>query len=385
MFNRSLWRLQVGKRLDIFARNPQQDLQLSGTQSLLAHLTACTLHPFLNEYERQPIAAIQTLADMANGEGANRLVNQARKLRYQAGRILQRDLQSSSELRADIENIMMGIDTIHLVRQRLHSSRADWFCSTLSSELNTYPVHEFAQIRRRLNDNWKSFYDIFRELRQRRGQYTHEDLILMYVGLNDSSSGVRAEAARRLGEYSLLPPDKLVGKLIQVCLYDQDLETRTAAARALGTLRERIITPQLIQSLSRYLACEDRFVRSSAAMLVAELGELAAQEHLIEQLTGLLNDPDFYVREAAAYALGRMGPAAVRQDVMQALTTALRDPHEDVHGTALESLQNLRELRASMRTTRTVPAEKPRIEPQPEPARNGALSDSVLPFLEVGR
>jgi hypothetical protein len=348
MFDRSTWRTHVGKRLDTFARHPQQDMYLSGAPSLLTHLIMCTLQPFLVEYQREPINAIQVLAAMANGAGANMLVRRTRHLRYQGARILDQELRHSAEFRADIEQLLVAIDTIHLVRQRLHGTRADWFTSQLTSELNSFSPTAFPQLRRRLHDRWKSFYDIFRELRQRQGSYTPQDLILLYVGLNDSASSVRAEASRRLGEYAWVPPEKLVSKLIHVALYDHDLETRNAAARALGALREHVASPHLLDNMVQHLKSTDRFVRSAAALLLAELGELAGTEPLISNLVGLLNDKDHYAREAAACALGRIGGAAVRTDVMNALTHALEDTSEDVHGAALVALTRLREIRTTL-------------------------------------
>jgi hypothetical protein len=262
----------------------------------------------------------------------------------------------------DVEQILVDIDTIHLVRQRLHGSQEEWFSNVLAGELKSFVSTEFAQLRRRLRDRWKSFYDIFRELRQRRGSYTQEDLILLYVGLNDSASSVRAEAARRLGEYAWVPPEKLVSKLIQVALYDRDLETRNAAARALGGLRDRIISPYLLNNIGQHLNSEDRFVRSASALLLAEFGELAGTEQLIYQLARLLRDDDHYTREAAACALGRMGEAAARSNVIDALTQALEDINEDVHGAALASLTRLREIRTNRESHHSQP-ESPQAAP----------------------
>jgi hypothetical protein len=354
VFDRSIWRAHVGKRLDAFARNPQQDLALSGSPSLLAHLAACTLHPFLTEFEQRPISAVQVLGSITSGDGANQIVRQAVALRYQTGRLLDMELRHSAAMRTDIERLMIAVDTIHQVRQRLHGWREDWFRNTLDRELHTHPANEFVQIRRRLSERWKSFYDIFRDLKQRRGNYTQEDLILLYVGLNDSASNVRAEAARRLGEYAATPHEKLVAKLIQVALYDRDLETRNAAARALGALRERIVSPHLIESIGKHLSDKDRFVRSAASLLLAELGEIAGKEPLIGKLTNLLDDSDPYTREAAACALGRMGPAAVNPKVMSALTEALQDYNEHVHDAALDSLTRLRNLRTMLYQKTTI-------------------------------
>lgn len=369
MFDRSTWRTQVGKRLDSFARSPQQDIVLGGSTSLLVHLAMCTLEPFLHAFEEEPIRAIQVLSSIIHGPGANMLVKRAGALHYQMGRMLDQELRNNADLRADIEALIVAIDTIHLVRQRLHGAREEWFRTTLTQELNTYPESEFAQIRRRLRDRWKSFYDIFRELRQRQGSYTQEDLILLYVGLNDSASNVRAEAARRLGEYAWTPPERLIAKLLHVALYDRGLETRNAAARALGALRDRIASPHLLDSLIRHMESQDRFVRSATALLLAELGEFAGTTSLVDKLVSLLKDDDHYTREAAACALGRMGPAAVVPEVMQALTEALQDVNEDVHGASLDSLTQLRELRAVLleQTTRPASSGQPHTPAAPRP------------------
>jgi hypothetical protein len=382
MFDRSTWRTHVGKRLDAFARNPQQDIILGGSTSLLVHLAMCTLEPFLHAFEEEPIRAIQVLSSIIDGPGANMLVKRADALHYQMGRMLDQELRNNADMRADIEALIVAIDTIHIVRQRMHGAREEWFRTTLTQELNTYPESEFVQIRRRLRDRWKSFYDIFRELRQRQGSYTQEDLILLYVGLNDSASNVRAEAARRLGEYAWTPPERLVAKLLHVALYDRDLETRNAAARALGSLRDRIASPHLLDSLIRHMESQDRFVRSATALLLAELGEFAGTTSLVDKLVSLLKDADHYTREAAACALGRMGPAAVTSEVMQALTEALQDVNEDVHGASLDSLTQLRELRSVMLEQTTRPASggqqntpgAARQQPQPptQPGRNDA-------------
>ncbi len=346
MFNRSLWRKQLGKRLDIFARNPKQDIALNGSSSLIAHLAACTMRPFLDAYVREPVLAVQALATITNGPGANELVRRAARMRYQATRLINQEMRNNPAVRVDIERVMVAMDTISLVQQRLHGSQNHWFSRTLASELSGYAPEEFTHLRRRIHDNSKSFYDVFRVLRQRRGSYTHEDLILLYFGLNDSAPGVRAEAARRLGEYAWTPPEKLVNKLMHVALYDHDLVTRVAAARALGSLRDRIVSPDFLHTLSQHLDNSDRFVRSSTAMLLGELGELAGTEELVDQLTELLYDMDNYVREAAACTLGRMGMAALKPNVMDGLVNALE--HEDVHGAAVASLTELRELKASL-------------------------------------
>ncbi|NJL34238.1 MAG: HEAT repeat domain-containing protein [Chloroflexaceae bacterium] len=346
MFDRSTWRTNVGKRLDAFARNPRQEIFISsGSVSLLTYLAACTLEPFLAAYEKEPITAIHTLSSISQVPEMNVLVRRIPSMRFQVARVLQQELRSSSEWRLAVEELLVGIDTIHLARQRLHGLDADWFQEMLRVEVAQAPPNEFIQLRRRLKDTWKSFQGIFQEMRQRKGKYTQEELILLYVGLSDSSAGVRAQAARRLGEYAWTPSENMISRLIQVALHDNDLEPRNAASRALGALRDRIRAPHLINDLVRYLQDEDTFVRTATAMALANLGELAGTDIIVESLVRLLRDEDPYTREAAAHALGNMGVNAARGKVIAALTRALEDDNEEVHTAALESLTRLRELR----------------------------------------
>ncbi len=346
-FNRTLWRQQISARLETLARNPQQDMIISGSPNLFSHLCAITLRPLLDAFAKEPITAVQVLATLANGAGANQIIRRAAHLRYRASRALAREIRSVPELRHDMEHILVGLDVVQLAYQRMQGSTATWFLATLQAELAHYPMHEFTVLRRHLVDYNRSFIDIFREMRRRKGAYTPEDLILLFMGLKNSAPRVRAEAARCLGEYAWQPPDNMVNWLTQVAVYDRDLEARNAAARALGNLREYITTPTRLDELREYLHGNDRMVRSSTALLLAELGEQAASHAIIDRLTTLLgNDDDHYVREAAACALGRMGTPATADPVLRALTNALKDVDPNVHGAALDALTILRDLRA---------------------------------------
>lgn len=348
MFDQDIWRTQIAERLNAFARNPRQDIQLAGTSTILGYLSVRTLEPFLDAFQREPVAAVLALARITRDAGADHIVHRAVQMRYQAAIILERELRTVPVLRAAIEQLMLSLNVIHLARQRLNSSHDEWLRLTLLHELDIYGTNEFSQLRRLLNDpGWQLRYDAIRSLQHRKGCYTSADLVLLHDGLKDSASHVRAAAARMLGHFAETPPPNLVKALVRVAIFDCDLKTRNAAARALGTLRERIVSPQLIDYLASCLSNDDHFVRSATAMVLCEIGELASAPSIISQLMALLTDEDPYTREAAARALGSMGVTGASREVLDALTQAVQDPDTNVHAAAVESLARLHKLRAT--------------------------------------
>lgn len=349
MFDQDTWRARIAERLSGFARNPRQDIQISGTGTVLGYLAVRTLEPLLDAYQREPIAAVLALAEITRGPGADLIVRRAGQMRYQVAHLIERELRTRAEMRAALEQLFITLNVIHLARQRLNSTRDEWLRVTLLSELDGFTPGEFTQLRRLLHDpGWQSRYETIRNLRTRGGHYTAGDLVLLHDGLGDSASHVRAAAARMLGQFAGTPPLPLVKALTRVALYDCDLETRFAAARTLGTLRDRIASPQLIDHLGQCLNDEDSFVRSAAAIALGQLGELAGTPALISKLTALISDQDAYAREAAARALGRIGAAAATTSVLNALTRAMEDPDANVHEAAIDALTKLRKLRATV-------------------------------------
>ncbi len=346
MFDQNIWRTQIAERLNAFARNPRQDIQLTGTATVLGYLSVRSLEPFLDAFQREPVAAVLALARITRDAGADHIVHRAVQMRYQAALMIERELRTTPMLRTAIEQLILSLNVIHMARQRLNSSHDEWLRLTLLHELDIYGVDEFTQLRRLLNDpGWQLRYDAIRSLQHRKGYYTSADLVLLRDGLKDSTADVRAAAARMLGHFAETPPLNLVKALVRVAIFDCDLKTRNAAARALGTLRERIVSPQLIDYLSICLTNEDHFVRSATALVLGEIGELASAPMLISQLITLLTDADPYTREAAARALGSMGATGASREVLDALTRAVQDPDTNVHTAAVESLARLHKLR----------------------------------------
>lgn len=349
MFDQDIWRQRVADRLGGFARNPRQDIQIAGTGSVLAYLAVRTLEPLLEAFQREPVTAVLTLAEITRGPGADQIVRRASQMRYQVSQLIERELRTSAELRVAVEQLLVQLSVIHLARQRLNSTRDEWLRVTLLAELDNYSPSEFAQLRRLLHDpGWQSRYETIRSLRSREGRYSAADLVLLHDGLGDSASHVRAAAARMLGQFAGTPPAPLVKALTRVALYDCDLETRFAAARTLGALRDRIASPQLIDYLGQCLADEDSFVRSAAALALGQLGELAGTPALVERLAALIADADPYAREAAARALGQIGAAAANTVVLSALTRAMEDGDANVHEAAVDALTRLRKIRATL-------------------------------------
>lgn len=349
MFNQETWHNSIVECLNDFARNPWQDVMVHGASTLLGYLALRTLHPFLDAFQHEPIQAVLALSTITQGEGANYIVRRASQLRFQGARLLEREMLATSELRDTVERLMVALNMIHLARQRLNSSRDEWMRQTLMYELQLFPPEAFGQIRQLLEDpGWKLRYDAIQRLKHQHGNFTPSQLILLSEGLKDSVSEVRTVAARRLGEFSQTPPLQMIKALIHVALHDCDMKTRNAAARSLGVLRERIGSPEILDILADHLTDGDCFVRSATAMLLTELGDMAGIPKIISKLVSLLKDSDPYVREAAAIALGRMGKAAVNKEVMDALTNAGQDVDSDVHEAAVESLLQLRRMRASM-------------------------------------
>jgi HEAT repeat protein len=315
---------------------------------MLSYLVTRTLAPFLEAFQHEPIAAVMTLAAITHTPGADQIVQRATRLRYQAAAQVDRELRSSRDIRAAVEQLLIELQTVALVRQRLNGGREVWVRATLDRELEFFGS-EFASLRRVLNDpDWQTRSEALQALRSRKGRYTPADLVLIHDGLTDSAAHVRAGAARMLGLISEPPGALLQKTLMRVALHDSDAETRIAAARAAGMLREYVTSPHLLDHLSSCLFSDDSFVRSAAALVLGELGEMASAPILVKHLTWLLSDCDAYAREAGARALGRIGAAAATPEVMAALQNAIEDDEVAVHEAAGDALARLRELRPTV-------------------------------------
>lgn len=346
-FDRKIWHDDIRAQLAMFALNPMQQVEVSGSKTVFVYLAMCTLSPLLYRLEHQPIAAIQILAEMTSGPGANYIVHHAARLRYRSAHLLERDIASLPSFRTAIEDIMIDLDLVTLLTRLLSSDRAAWVRERLSSELMSYSNEEFLRLRQLLSEpHRRPLYDMICGLRDRQGNYTVADLLLLRQGLNDTTPRVRTVSARRIGMYTGLPSLQLVNKLLDMAIHDNDAGPRSAAAYALGKLGDRVVSRSIIESLTEKLTDEDKFVRSATAVVIEKFGHLSATPKIIDHLvTIVLHDDDPYARESAAYALGNMGEAATTPVVLNALTHASQqDDSIDVHDTAISSLIRLKKL-----------------------------------------
>jgi len=135
--------------------------------------------------------------------------------------------------------------------------------------------------------------------------------------LGSANATVRRNAAWAIGELTNMPPgerDGAVPRLITL-LSDSDSWVRTAAARALGELRNHSAVPGLIATL----ADGDARVRELAVWALSELKDGRAVAALCNVL---LSDSRVDVRRGAAEALGEIRSA----EALPALKQALSDP-----------------------------------------------------------
>ena len=117
-------------------------------------------------------------------------------------------------------------------------------------------------------------------------------------------------------------------------LNDTSSGVREDAARSLRDLNDIRAVEPFIQALDN----EDDIVRSNAAESLGNLGDIRAVEPLILALT----DEDEYVRGDAAWALGKLKDTRA----LEPLKSALNDEDEDVRGYAGWSLGELNDTNA---------------------------------------
>jgi hypothetical protein len=117
MFTRERWRQQIAERLDRFARNPHQEIRLAGVSTPLPYLVAQTLSPFCEALHQEPINAIETLASITRGAGADQIVKEAFNRQYQSAVQTDREMRAGKEYRATIEDLLIELQTILIARQ----------------------------------------------------------------------------------------------------------------------------------------------------------------------------------------------------------------------------------------------------------------------------
>jgi len=185
------------------------------------------------------------------------------------------------------------------------------------------------------DDNEEIRVDAVRTLK-----FSHDPRALsaLVEALRDASLKVKAEAVQAivsLGEQATGP----VIRLLNDAMDEGDNLTARFAAKALGMIGDRTISPMLVEMLRG----DDKFVACESALALGRLGETKA----VPDLIALLEEPNGNVRFAAAEALGEIcDPAAY-----DALQKRLNDDDEGVRAKARWALSRLKKAGAKLSAT----------------------------------
>jgi serine/threonine-protein kinase len=166
-------------------------------------------------------------------------------------------------------------------------------------------------------------------------EFSHDPraLAALVEALRDASLKVKAEAIQaivKLGERAAGP----VIRLLNDALDEGDNLTARFAAKALGLIGDRSISPVLVELLTG----DDKFVACEAALALGRLDEPKA----VPDLIALLEDRNGNIRFAAAEALGQICDPRARD----ALRTKLNDEDEGVQAKARWALSRLKKADA---------------------------------------
>jgi HEAT repeat protein len=121
-----------------------------------------------------------------------------------------------------------------------------------------------------------------------------------------------------------------------VSLKSDQAGIRAAAARTLGEIGPA--ARDAVPDLTAALRDSDRDVRRNAAQSLGNIGPAA--QPAVAELSAALRDSQWEVRRAAAYALGRLGT----RDVEPALKDARKDENDAVEKAAKASLEQIKKL-----------------------------------------
>jgi len=167
-------------------------------------------------------------------------------------------------------------------------------------------------------------------------EFSHDPraLSILVEALRDSSLKVKAEAVHaivKLGEQATGP----VINSLNDAMDERDYMTARFAAKALGLIGDRSISPVLIELIDG----DDKFVACEAILALGRLQETKA----LPQLIGLLEDDNGNVRFAVAEALGHI----CDQSAGEALQQRLNDKDEGVRAKARWALSRLKKRGSS--------------------------------------
>jgi HEAT repeat protein len=164
-------------------------------------------------------------------------------------------------------------------------------------------------------------------------EFSHDPraLTALVGALRDQSLRVKGQAVEgvvKLGEKATGPVIQLLNDAID----EGDNLTARYAAKALGLIGDRSISPVLVELLTS----EDKFVACEAALALGRLREVTAVPNLI----AMLDQPNGNIRFAASEALGQICDPIARQ----ALEQRLNDDDEGVRAKARWALSKLKKV-----------------------------------------
>lgn len=265
--------------------------------------------------------------------------------------------------------------TIVVVFDMAYVSGSNWHMAPLASPFSTKPLSTWIQDLQHAvtpEDRYRAVLAVSAL------SSLPERLQWLQIALNDVDSGVRALAAKLLGEFPKGEKSPAIDfdwaaieADLALRLADDDPDVRFESARALGRIRPQLTAPRdllvsllddegtqplmlavvvsalgerhdnecsiLTPRLKRLLSHPQAEVRENSAAIVAESTTLAAG--LIPELVTALDDDEPIVREKAAIALGVAGVCS--PEVLAGLLAATTDEDEVVAQVARDSHKRL--------------------------------------------
>jgi HEAT repeat protein len=171
-------------------------------------------------------------------------------------------------------------------------------------------------------------------------QFSHDPraLSILVEALADRSLRVKSEAVQAIVKLG----DQATGPVISAlndAMDEGDFMTARFAAKALGLIGDRSISPVLVELITS----RDKFVACEAILALGRLQEFKS----VSELTRRLEDPNGNVRFAAAEALGHICDPMT----YGALQHRLKDEDEGVRAKARWALSRLKKIGARAVTT----------------------------------
>ena len=132
-FTQEAWKANIAERLQHW----RSRLQQQGAPSVYAFLSAATLWPVVEAARGGKWTALTVLGGVLAGVGNNVLANRIQQWRDEAdaARQIAADVAAEPALQAELDAVLITLETIPLAQQVLPESEHSWFVETLLEEL----------------------------------------------------------------------------------------------------------------------------------------------------------------------------------------------------------------------------------------------------------